>query len=188
MLAKHQLDYQSHSKNNSKIEQSILFKTPSKKLVNFVLVFRIGIAIAALFSLLVAGGCSSGLNWSQDNTSTVNQAISENTFLSSPEEIALVRTTLLDKEQDLVLVDYRSRQVCGLQGCLYNIYLKGKKIWSKYVQPDLPPKTDLFALSRHKTQNLPCLDINQYDLNTKTSQSSTYCFDGQTYSENKSLS
>lgn len=151
-----------------------MIKVP-KKVFDLVLVFRIALALAAILGVL--SGCTNDLNWVQGTTPLVQQAISENTLITSPEEIAQVATTTISK--DLTLIDYRNQGICGSEGCLYSIYLQGKEIWSKYLPPALPPKMKLFAISDQTNHDYPCLDLKQY--NHKKLLALSYCFDGQTY-------
>jgi len=154
-------------------------KPPNQKLFKTVIIFRIGIAIAALLSLLLSSGCVSSLAWTQENQEILQQAVTENSLIKSPEEIAQVRTSSLSKEKNLILVDYRNDKLCGFQGCLYNLYLNGKNIWGIYLNPNLPPEVDLFSPNFEISNELPCLDIKQYK--SKTLAKISYCFDGETY-------
>ena len=179
-----------------KLLQLVILKPPSFKLVQFVILFRISLAITLLVGVLFLSGCSSSVSatswWQPVGSSRLallaKQAIAENTQLN-PDSFAnvLAMNIPANKQQDreLFLLNYNTNNLCGKLGCLYSIYSQQgqtyKLIWSKYLQPNLPKGESLFTFS-HDASNNPgfaCLEVKQMQGNHL--QKLIYCFDGKTY-------
>lgn len=173
-------------------------KSPSLKMVQFVILFRTSLAITLLLGVLFLSGCSrvaSTAYWqsvgSLDLVPLAKQAIAENS-IRDPESSESVTNVLVmrlpthkQQNQELFLLDYNTEGLCGRRGCLYSIYSQQgqvyKLLWSEYLQPNLPPNENLFTPVTEESNifGFPCLDIKQMQGNRL--QKLVYCFDGKTY-------
>lgn len=180
----------------SDLLQLVILRPPSFKLVQFVILFRIGLAITLLVGVLFLSGCSSSVSaaswWQPVGSSSLSllakQAIAENTQLN-PDSFANVLAMNIpankQQDQELFLLDYNTDNLCGKLGCLYSIYSRQgqtyKLIWSKYLQPNLPKGESLFTFSQDASNNsgFACLEVKQMQGNRL--QKLVYCFDGKTY-------
>ncbi|MBD2200531.1 MULTISPECIES: histidine kinase [Calothrix] len=80
------------------------------------------------------------------------------------------------------IFDFRSPQLCGAGGCLYQIYHEsGKLLLQVMANPQLPPKEDLIRVSSRDLQVFPCLIFTQTtDIENIVSRTD-YCFDSGQY-------
>ncbi|BAY23855.1 hypothetical protein NIES2100_36480 [Calothrix sp. NIES-2100] len=78
--------------------------------------------------------------------------------------------------------DFRSPQLCGASGCLYQVYHEsGKLLLQVIANPHLPPKEDLIKVSSRDLQAFPCLIFTQTtDMENMVSRTD-YCFDSGRY-------
>ena len=113
--------------------------------------------------------------------------------LSSPEPVNLSQMRVLKVHQSkqsapLYLVDTRlaesdQQPLCGKAGCAFLGYIQGKQkyqtVFNTYLDPHLPPDTELLLVSDTLQSGLPTLTLHQ--LEGQQLQRFTVAFDGTHY-------
>lgn len=140
--------------------------------------FRLGVILFLLLSVLLGtSGCSTTstatIPWSVATkfvpVETIQAVITENTQLN-PQSTAsnVLAWTVNGQAGKLVVFDFNNPGVCGSQGCLYTAYLIKKytpvaRVFSSYLNPNLPPNQLLFQVTNDSTNTsgLPCLQVQQ---------------------------
>lgn len=100
-----------------------------------------------------------------EDSQILTSIITENTSLSLSElgETTQVRPI----NEELVIVDFNSPQLCGQLGCAYALYEKvsdrqWRRVFADYLNPALPSGIPLVEVKEEKTnEKLPCLIVNQ---------------------------
>lgn len=139
--------------------------------------FRLGVILFLLLSVLLGtAGCSTNaatIPWSVATrvvpVETVRAVITENTRLNPQSNVSNVLAWTVDGQAGkLVVFDFNNSGVCGSQGCLYTAYLIKKntpvaRVFSSYLNPNLPPNQLLFQVTNDPTNasGLPCLQVQQ---------------------------
>ncbi|MFH7023963.1 MAG: histidine kinase [Heteroscytonema crispum UTEX LB 1556] len=78
--------------------------------------------------------------------------------------------------------DFRSPQLCGAGGCLYQVYHEsGKLLLQVMANPHVPPKEDLIRVSSRDLQVFPCLIFTQTTDMENIVSRTDYCFDSGRY-------
>lgn len=81
--------------------------------------------------------------------------------------------------ETLYVIDFNSPQLCGTGGCLYAVYTQqGRSVLRLLLNPKLPNKTPLFAVSEQTRNGFYCLVIAQSTGEEDTVSRSRYCYEG----------
>lgn len=139
--------------------------------------FRLGVILFLLLSVLLGTtGCSTSaatIHWSAATkvvpVETIQTVITENTRLNPQSTASNVLAWSVDGQAGkLVVFNFNNPGVCGSQGCLYTAYLIKKhtpivRVFSSYLNPNLPPNQLLFQVTNDSTNTsaLPCLQVQQ---------------------------
>ncbi|MFB2880549.1 hypothetical protein [Floridanema aerugineum] len=139
--------------------------------------FRLGVILFLLLSVLLGtAGCSTNaatIPWSVATkfvpVETVQTVITENTRLNPQSTASNVLAWTVDGQAGkLVVFNFNNPGVCGSQGCLHTAYLIKKhtpivRVFSSYLNPNLPPNRLLFQVTNDPTNTsvLPCLQVQQ---------------------------
>lgn len=166
--------------------------TPPRWLGRAVYWFRLGFAVVILIgSLLSLSACEANakeVQWQPASKyferSLLEQIVNENSSLTSSEEVInKLQAYQLANQPPLTLVNFNNTELCGRLGCLYVIYLEtqGKisKVFSRYIQSELPKDVALIELSDRTLKDFPCIVINQVIDSNLTKL--TFCYNGSEY-------
>ena len=81
--------------------------------------------------------------------------------------------------ETLYIINFNSPQLCGIGGCLYAVYTQqGRSVMRLLLNPKLPNKTPLFAVSEQTRNGLYCLVVAQSTGKEDTVSRSRYCYEG----------
>ena len=81
--------------------------------------------------------------------------------------------------ETLYVIDFNSPQLCGNGGCLYAVYTQqGKSVMRLLLNPKLPNKTPLFAVSEQTRNGFYCLVVAQSTGEEDTVSRGRYCYEG----------
>lgn|ERR671932_469755 len=81
--------------------------------------------------------------------------------------------------ETLYVIDFNSPQLCGNGGCLYAVYTQqGKSVLRLLLNPKLPNKTPLFAVSEQTRNGFYCLVVAQSTGEEDTVSRGRYCYEG----------
>ncbi|HEY9709039.1 MAG TPA: hypothetical protein V6D48_12630 [Oculatellaceae cyanobacterium] len=81
--------------------------------------------------------------------------------------------------ETLYIIDFNSPQLCGTGGCLYAVYTQqGRSVLRLLLNPKLPKKTPLFAVSEQSRNGFYCLVVAQSTGKEDTVSRSRYCYEG----------
>ncbi|WP_016948747.1 hypothetical protein [Anabaena sp. PCC 7108] len=180
--------------------QSIPLKTtayqlpqPSMRIRYRVHWFRIGFSIFLLLSMILSlVGCSlnaATINWKKAvdvvSTPVLEQVIRDNIELNT--KAAAENILVWDvgvKDGNFRLFNFNTPEVCGALGCLYAGYwFKSNQpitqVFLSYLNPNLPPGKQLFAVGETRNQPLPCIKVLQTE--KQQLRQLNYCFNGNRY-------
>lgn len=84
----------------------------------------------------------------------------------------------LDSGGELFVFDYRSPELCGVAGCLYEVYRsEGERLLQIIANPNLPPPQQLIKVDDSFFKPFPCLVFSQHTTMKKMVSENQYCFD-----------
>ena len=87
------------------------------------------------------------------------------------------------QKQPLYIIDPRNDSLCGAAGCAYFGYISYRngyhKVFSVYLNPNLPPQTPLITTTSKITFGLPCLKFTQ--LRSNRFEVIEWCYNGEKY-------
>lgn len=84
--------------------------------------------------------------------------------------------------KNFYIFDFRSPQLCGSKGCLYQIYdQSGQQHLELIANPNLPPSEKLIQVSNVSNQGFPCLVITQATTTENLVSRSLYCYRDSNY-------
>jgi hypothetical protein len=84
----------------------------------------------------------------------------------------------LDSGGELFVFDYRSPELCGVGGCLYEVYRsEGERLLQIIANPNLPPPQQLIKVDDSFFKPFPCLVFSQHTTMKKMVSENQYCFD-----------
>jgi hypothetical protein len=82
----------------------------------------------------------------------------------------------------LYIFDFRSPQLCGINGCVYEVYHEtGKLLLQLIANPNLPPKENLIQVANTVHQGFPCLIFTQNTTTENMVSRTLYCYQGERY-------
>jgi hypothetical protein len=117
-----------------------------------------------------------------------SEAILKSEFLKVMQPGQLNPLYLIDTSSTIRTKQHPS--LCGKMGCLFAGYLQGgnksyRQVTSGYLNQFLPPGVDKVEITNDRVNGLPCLKFNQLSQSRFDPQltTTTYCFDGITYTE-----
>ncbi|MGB3756522.1 MAG: histidine kinase [Rivularia sp. (in: cyanobacteria)] len=88
----------------------------------------------------------------------------------------------LDSAGELFVFDYRSPELCGVGGCLYEVYRsEGERLLQIIANPNLPPSQQLIKVDDTIFKPFPCLKITQNTTYKRMVSENEYCFDTGKY-------
>ena len=88
----------------------------------------------------------------------------------------------LDSAGELFVFDYRSPELCGVAGCLYEVYRsEGERLLQIIANPNLPPSQQLIKVDDSIFKPFPCLKITQNTTYKRMVSENEYCFDTGRY-------
>lgn len=170
---------------------------PPYRLKYLAAYFRIGLAIFLILSALVGlvgcGSATSKVSWEPASNfykkATLNRLIAENTAPTAPVEELASKMRVYPIAKGFNLINFNSEKLCGALGCLYAIYARvngqePKRIWARYLNPNLPPGKILVELAEPPngwpiSERSPCLKFSQ--LEAGNIRETVECFDGTAY-------
>ncbi|MGB3642699.1 MAG: histidine kinase [Rivularia sp. (in: cyanobacteria)] len=83
---------------------------------------------------------------------------------------------------ELFVFDYRSPQLCGIGGCLYEIYhSEGEHLLEIIASPNLPPSQQLIKVEDSTNKAFPCITFTQKTTMNSMVSLNKYCFDAGRY-------
>jgi hypothetical protein len=143
-----------------------------------------------LSCLLGLSGCaaSSATPWQSAtqffNREQVITLLAENSTLTaaSPEQVDRAKALSL---RNVVVINFNTPELCGVSDCLYGVYTlpnksdSPRRLFSTYLNPNLPPETPLFRPAEQSLNNFPCLTLNQ--VGTSALKQSILCVKEQGY-------
>ena len=89
----------------------------------------------------------------------------------------------LDSGGELFVFDYRSPELCGVGGCLYEVYRsEGERLLQIIANPNLPPSQQLIKIDDSVFKPFPCLIFTQNTTYKRMVSENEYCFDTGRYS------
>lgn len=145
---------------------------------------------------------ASPLNWQSADriapSQLMERVIQENFVPWAQERVVPTQMRVLLIEQPgqqtpLYIIDTRTdynnptnNLLCGSGGCNFLGYIqerdRPKRVFSVYLNPDLPPGIPLIEIGQSLSNGLPCLFFNQ--LEGEQIAKIQFCFDGQQYRSN----
>lgn len=88
----------------------------------------------------------------------------------------------LDSAGELFVFDYRSPELCGVGGCLYEVYRsEGERLLQIIANPNLPPSQQLIKVDDSIFKPFPCLIFTQNTTYKRMVSENEYCFDTGKY-------
>jgi hypothetical protein len=82
----------------------------------------------------------------------------------------------------LFIFDFRSSQLCGAGGCLYQVYhSEGKRLLEIIANPQLPPSQQLIKVENDSYKPFPCITFSQQTTMKYMVSKNKYCFDTGRY-------
>ena len=82
----------------------------------------------------------------------------------------------------LFIFDFRSSQLCGIGGCLYQVYhSEGKRFLEIIANPQLPPSQQLIKVENDSYKPFPCITFSQQTTMKYMISENKYCFDTGRY-------
>ncbi len=154
--------------------------------------YRIAIAIATVFTLAAANAASAReLPWESAtehfSTEEINAIVRENSSASGTQIDDLASAMqVYEIENDLYLVNFNSRLLCGRGGCLYAMYHEDDRqldrVFYNYLTAT-PRGVPLLEIDDREQNDLPCLTFNQLDPSLSQLNAITLCFDGEQYQQ-----
>ena len=163
--------------------------------------FRLGLILFSVITLLLGtAACSSSQKTTTTPPSwqpaaqitpkeTLLQIVSSHSSLSDPETaIKTMRVWQVNGTKGrLNLYNFNHPSLCGQMGCLYVGYLipnnKSQlptEVFATYLNPNVPPKIDLFQAETGATQDgIPCLLVSQQA--SEGRRQLKFCYNGSTY-------
>ncbi len=82
----------------------------------------------------------------------------------------------------LFIFDFRSSQLCGIEGCLYQVYHEsGKRFLEIIANPQLPPSQQLIKVENDSFEPFPCITFSQQTTMKYMVSKNKYCFDTGRY-------
>ena len=89
----------------------------------------------------------------------------------------------LDSAGELFVFDYRSPELCGVGGCLYEVYRsEGERLLQIIANPNLPPSQQSIKIDDSVFKPFPCLIFTQNTTYKRMVSENEYCFDTGRYS------
>jgi hypothetical protein len=170
--------------------QPILRIYPKFKIFKYQVILVIGIVtsfvLVALIVKLKLLYSSNAPTWknAKDNApqSVVKKALSFDSTLRIDEKSVKVVPMPSQNAGTLYIFDFRSPQLCGIGGCLYEVYHEsGKLLLQLIANPNLPPKENLIAFADTESQGFPCLIFTQNTTSENMVSRTLYCFQGEKY-------
>ena len=154
------------------------------------LVLVIGILVALIVFMSVWGNSASkSVNWVGYRlvpNDVLQKVVQENYLPPSPNEsldVKQIKVLPVKGEKDnLYVIDFNTQQLCGQAGCLYVGYTQSRSAAFRFLlEPKLPQGFSLFGLSDSYRNGYPCLIITQVPKESATVESSTYCYEGNSF-------
>jgi hypothetical protein len=112
----------------------------------------------------------------RDNSHDLEQQ-KDFTTIQSEMEIKILRPFA---SPELVIVNFNTKSLCGIAGCLYAVYQTDKPaapLFQWLLNPALPKATPLFSTTGD------CLVVNQYQQAKNQMATMKYCKSGKSYAE-----
>jgi hypothetical protein len=115
-------------------------------------------------------------------SSLLKQVLSVKTMRQIDEKLIHVMQIPSREGKNFYVFDFRSPQLCGSKGCLYQIYdQSGQQHLELIANPNLPPSEKLIQVSNTSSQGFPCLIITQATTTENLVSRSLYCYRDSTY-------
>lgn len=162
----------------------------SKFLLFVVLNLATFIVIIAFFSLVLKLKYSSNKSYipTWNNTKDVvteallQQVVSSASLNKLDEKSIKVMQIPSQGAGNIFVFDFRSHQLCGSGGCLYQVYHEsGRLLLEVMANGKLPPKQELIKVSNSNIQAFPCLTFTQTTAIENMVSHTDYCFDSGRY-------
>ncbi|MGG6269028.1 hypothetical protein ACQ4M3_34345 [Leptolyngbya sp. AN03gr2] len=156
----------------------------------FLLLFKVGVAIAILITMLGFSGCTNPklaltgkpLEWKNAtevvSPEVIQSILQQTTSIPANQWASVpVRATKMHGQHSIVLLSFP--QICGQLGCLSVAFPEQNPhpIWNAYWNPNLPK--GIPAILQHNQQDIPAFVLNQ--LNGQQIQQILYAWDGSQY-------
>ncbi|NJO65917.1 MAG: histidine kinase [Richelia sp. RM2_1_2] len=82
----------------------------------------------------------------------------------------------------LFIFDFRSSQLCGVGGCLYEVYHEsGEGLLQVIAKEQLPPSQQLIKVQNDTNEPFPCINLFQQTTMKYMISENKYCFDTGRY-------
>jgi hypothetical protein len=156
----------------------------------FLLLFKVGIAIAILITMLGFSGCTKPnlalagkpLKWKNAtdvvSPEVIASILQQSTSISGDQWASVpIQATKMHGQNAIVFLSFP--QICGQLGCLGVAFPEQNPhpIWNAYWNPNLPKGIPVIA--QHNQQDIPAFVVNQ--LNGQQIQQILYAWDGNQY-------
>ena len=171
----------------------------NKKLRNQIICFKISFILLSCFSIVI-------LLWLL-NVASPNKKVNDNDIeyywqnavdvVPEPlftKVVSFLSKTKVDKKSikvlkipfpgagELFVFDYRSPQLCGVGGCLYEVYHEsGEHLLEIIANPNLPPSQQLIKVEDSISKAFPCITFIQKTTMTRMVSLNKYCFNTGRY-------
>ncbi|MBD1855524.1 MULTISPECIES: hypothetical protein [Leptolyngbya] len=175
------------------------FPSPSKSLLRFILLLKVGIVIALLVAGFNLSGCTrqnlvlvgTPLEWKDAEgipQETLYSFIQQSTSLSLEQQKTVpVQIAYLHGKEELFFLNFsQASELCGELGCLIVAFQANRPhslAWSTYLSPNLPKSIPLIAQTG--TQSVRSLIVNQLEGNQIRQM--LYAWNGSEYHLEKSI-
>ncbi len=84
-----------------------------------------------------------------------------------------------ERGKTLYFIDFHTKNLCGVGGCLYVLYDEtGKLLMSVLLRPELPQGASLVAVLERTRNGYPCFSISQSGDQDRITQNREYCHEG----------
>jgi hypothetical protein len=164
-------------------------RTPLPKLTKYtVITLIVCLAILVIIPISHTNFFSNtrAFTWKEATSNTPSslfkKVLSVKTMRQIDEKLIRVMQIPSSEEKNFYVFDFRSPQLCGSKGCLYQIYdQSGHQHLELIANPNLPPSEKLIQVSNTSNQGFPCLIITQATTTENLVSRSLYCYRDSTY-------
>ncbi|GEM_PF-2654817 len=144
----------------------------TNRVLNCVLV---GVATTTIYTGFLVFKSHKDPEWNQASKIIAQNLLTQIIQANATDTIDPEAIKAMKLDQGIILIDFRSQNLCGQAGCLYVAYTKeGSRVLSLILQP----QSDLFTINQ-ADPNRTCIDIRQPQDNQTLIH--TYCHEGDKF-------